>query len=109
MPSAIDQGLGLLIWSPLAGGLLSGKYRRGQPRRRARATPSEWGEPPIYDEDKLYDTIEVLVEIAAGARRLAGAGRAGLAAGAAGRHQRDRRARAPRSSSPTTSRRRRSS
>ena len=30
VPSAIDQGLGLLVWSPLAGGLLSGKYRRGQ-------------------------------------------------------------------------------
>ncbi|MGH2851694.1 MAG: aldo/keto reductase, partial [Solirubrobacteraceae bacterium] len=30
VPSAIDQGLGLLIWSPLAGGLLSGKYRRGK-------------------------------------------------------------------------------
>src|SRR5918911_3580501 len=26
IPSAIDQGLGLLVWSPLAGGLLSGKY-----------------------------------------------------------------------------------
>ena len=39
VPSAIDQGLGLLIWSPLAGGLLSGKYRRGQdapPGHRAR-------------------------------------------------------------------------
>jgi aryl-alcohol dehydrogenase-like predicted oxidoreductase len=31
VPSAIDQGLGLLVWSPLAGGLLSGKYRRGAP------------------------------------------------------------------------------
>ena len=31
VPSALDQGLGLLIWSPLAGGLLSGKYRRDQP------------------------------------------------------------------------------
>ena len=30
VPSAIDQGLGLLVWSPLAGGLLSGKYRRGE-------------------------------------------------------------------------------
>ncbi len=64
VPSAIDQGLGLLIWSPLAGGLLSGKYRRGQdPPEGARHT-SEWNEPPIYDEDKLYDTIDVLVEIA---------------------------------------------
>ena len=31
LPIAVDQGLGLLVWSPLAGGLLSGKYRRGQP------------------------------------------------------------------------------
>jgi aryl-alcohol dehydrogenase-like predicted oxidoreductase len=28
IPLAIDQGLGVLVWSPLAGGLLSGKYRR---------------------------------------------------------------------------------
>ena len=30
VPIAIDQGLGILVWSPLAGGLLSGKYRRSQ-------------------------------------------------------------------------------
>ena len=34
--------------------------------RRARATLSDWNEPPVHDEDKLYDTIEVLVEIADG-------------------------------------------
>jgi aryl-alcohol dehydrogenase-like predicted oxidoreductase len=34
VPSALDQGLGLLIWSPLAGGLLSGKYRRRAPAAR---------------------------------------------------------------------------
>ncbi|HWK18029.1 MAG TPA: aldo/keto reductase [Solirubrobacteraceae bacterium] len=64
VPSAIDQGLGLLIWSPLAGGLLSGKYRRNQPPPEGARHASEWSEPPVYDEDKLYDTIEVLVEIA---------------------------------------------
>jgi aryl-alcohol dehydrogenase-like predicted oxidoreductase len=64
VPSAIDQGLGLLIWSPLAGGLLSGKYRRGQPPPEGARHASQWSEPPVYDEDKLYDTIEVLVEIA---------------------------------------------
>ena len=64
VPSAIDQGLGLLIWSPLAGGLLSGKYRRGQaPPEGARHT-TEWDEPPVYDEDRLYDTVDVLVEVA---------------------------------------------
>jgi aryl-alcohol dehydrogenase-like predicted oxidoreductase len=31
VPISIDQGLGMLVWSPLAGGLLSGKYRRDQP------------------------------------------------------------------------------
>jgi aryl-alcohol dehydrogenase-like predicted oxidoreductase len=64
VPSALDQGLGLLIWSPLAGGLLSGKYRRGEPPPDGARHASEWDEPPVYDEDKLYDTIDVLVEIA---------------------------------------------
>jgi len=64
VPSALDQGLGLLIWSPLAGGLLSGKYRRGQDPPSGSRHAGEWDEPPVYDEDKLYDTIEVLVEIA---------------------------------------------
>jgi aryl-alcohol dehydrogenase-like predicted oxidoreductase len=66
VPSAIDQGLGLLIWSPLAGGWLSGKYRRGQQPPEGARHASEWSEPPVYDEDKLYDTIEVLVQIAEG-------------------------------------------
>jgi aryl-alcohol dehydrogenase-like predicted oxidoreductase len=64
VPSAIDRGLGLLIWSPLAGGLLSGKYRRGAAPPEGSRHASEWSEPPVYDEDRLYDTIETLVEIA---------------------------------------------
>jgi aryl-alcohol dehydrogenase-like predicted oxidoreductase len=66
VPSAIDQGLGLLIWSPLAGGLMSGKYRRGQAAPEGSRLVGGWGEPPVYDEDKLYDTVDVLVEIAEG-------------------------------------------
>jgi aryl-alcohol dehydrogenase-like predicted oxidoreductase len=66
VPSAVDQGLGLLIWSPLAGGLLSGKYRRGQSPPEGSRHASEWSEPPVYDEDKLYDTIDELVQIAEG-------------------------------------------
>jgi len=64
VPSALEEGLGLLIWSPLAGGLMSGKYRRGQDAPPGTRHASEWDEPPIYDADKLYDTIEVLIEIA---------------------------------------------
>ena len=64
VPSAIDQGLGLLIWSPLAGGLLTGKYRRGQPAPAGTRHAGSWSEPPVYDEHKLYDTVEVLVSVA---------------------------------------------
>src|SRR5258705_10398574 len=63
VPSAIDQGLGLLIWSPLAGGLLSGKYRRGQPPPEGARHSSGGSGPPGYDQDKLYDTIEGLLGV----------------------------------------------
>ena len=65
VPIALDQGLGIMVWSPLAGGLLSGKYRRGQPAPEGTRHLQDWGEPPVHDQDKLYDTIEVLVDIAA--------------------------------------------
>ena len=63
VPAALDQGLGILVWSPLAGGLLSGKYRRGVQAPAGSRHLSEWSEPPINDEDKLYDTIELAVKI----------------------------------------------
>jgi aryl-alcohol dehydrogenase-like predicted oxidoreductase len=66
VPSALDQGLGLLIWSPLAGGLLSGKHRRGQPPPPGSRHATDWDEPPVYDPERLYDTVDVLVEIADG-------------------------------------------
>ncbi len=65
MPLALDQGLGILVWSPLAGGLLSGKFRRDQDRpENSRHVSEEWNEPPVRNEDRLYDTIEVLVDVA---------------------------------------------
>ena len=64
VPLAVDQGLGILVWSPIAGGLLSGKYRRGQQAPAGSRHLTDWDEPPVYDQDKLYDTIEKLVEIA---------------------------------------------
>lgn len=66
VPISVDQGLGILVWSPLAGGLLSGKYRRGVAAPAGSRHLGDWNEPPVYDEDKLYDTIDTLVEIAAG-------------------------------------------
>jgi aryl-alcohol dehydrogenase-like predicted oxidoreductase len=65
LPIAIDQGLGVLVWSPLAGGLLSGKYRRGAPGPEGSRLLSGWDEPPVRDQDKLYDIVDVLVAVAA--------------------------------------------
>jgi aryl-alcohol dehydrogenase-like predicted oxidoreductase len=63
VPITLDQGLGILVWSPLAGGLLSGKYRRGQQTPEGSRHFNNWGEPPIYHEEQLYDIIDVLVEL----------------------------------------------
>ncbi len=65
VPLSVDQGLGILVWSPIAGGLLSGKYRKSGPGapEGSRHLRTDWHEPPIHDEKRLYATIEVLVEI----------------------------------------------
>lgn len=63
VPISLDQGLGLLVWSPLAGGLLSGEYRRGQTAPQDGRNFAGFKEPPIRDEDRLYNIIELLVGI----------------------------------------------
>src|SRR5580693_7969614 len=67
-PAAVDAGLGMLPWSPLGGGWLSGKYRRD--RRPAGAT--RLGEDPnrgmeAYDRrgtDRTWHVIDAVQKIA---------------------------------------------
>src|SRR3954447_536537 len=66
VPACLDQGVGILVWSPLAGGLMSGKYRRGQQGPEGSRHLTDWNEPPVRDQEATYDVIEVLVEIAEG-------------------------------------------
>ena len=66
LPVGIDQGLGAVIWSPLACGLLTGKYRRGKPDPEGTRRVQGWTEPPVYDIEALYDIVETLVEVADG-------------------------------------------
>lgn len=63
MPMAHDAGLGTMIWSPLAGGLLSGKYRRNQDTPEGTRFANGWQEPPIHDEKRLFELIETLIEV----------------------------------------------
>jgi aryl-alcohol dehydrogenase-like predicted oxidoreductase len=66
IPAAIDSGAGVLVWSPLAGGRLTGKYRRDTPVPEGARGASATADPfPIRDADRLFDTVDVLVEIAA--------------------------------------------
>ena len=60
LPVSLDQGLGVMVWSPLAGGLLSGKYSRDEGTARQLAG---WNEPPIRDEDRLWTIVDALAEI----------------------------------------------
>ncbi len=64
VPVSLDQGLGILVWSPLAGGLLSGKYRRGVSAPEGSRHAGGHSEPPVYDWEKLYDIIDVVVSVA---------------------------------------------
>jgi aryl-alcohol dehydrogenase-like predicted oxidoreductase len=72
VPISLDQGLGIMVWSPLAGGLLSGKYRRDAKEPEGTRRFNDWREPPVNDEAKLYDIIDVLVSIGE-ARRVSAA------------------------------------
>ena len=62
IPLIDDQGLGLLPWSPLAGGFLSGKFTRdGEDDPDARRTTFHF--PPI-DKTRAYVIIDVMREVA---------------------------------------------
>ena len=63
IPISLDQNLGVLVWSPIAGGLLSGKHRRNKAAPEGTRQTAGWKEPPIYDENKLWDIVDELVAI----------------------------------------------
>ncbi|NJM29300.1 MAG: aldo/keto reductase [Rhizobiales bacterium] len=63
LPIAIDQGVGVQVWSPIAGGLLSGKFRKDKPPPQISRHTAGWGEPPIRDEARLYRIIDALVKV----------------------------------------------
>ncbi|RFU44655.1 aldo/keto reductase [Paraburkholderia sp. DHOC27] len=61
-PMLVAEGLGLMVWSPLAGGLLSGKYGREQKGEQgSRRTTFDF--PPV-NKERAYDCIDVMRGIA---------------------------------------------
>ncbi len=64
IPLCLDQGLGILVWSPLFGGFLSGKYRRGKPQPKGTRLS---GPQPSFlqvDEEKGFYIVDELEKIA---------------------------------------------
>ena len=62
LPVCQRYGMGVMVWSPLAKGMLTGRYRKGQPlpdSLRARVMPKQ-----MSDEHRL-DAVEQLISVAA--------------------------------------------
>jgi aryl-alcohol dehydrogenase-like predicted oxidoreductase len=64
MPLGIDQNVGLMVWSPLGWGRLTGKIRRNQPLPEGRIKAGgHVGGPPVADE-YLYTVVDALEGVA---------------------------------------------
>jgi len=65
VPLALDQSIGLMAWSPLHAGLLSGKFRRDSPRPSVSRL-NELEVPGTVDFDRVYRIVDKLAAIASG-------------------------------------------
>jgi aryl-alcohol dehydrogenase-like predicted oxidoreductase len=64
MPMGLDQKLGLMVWSPLGWGRLTGKIRRGQPLPEGRIKSGGAVGGPVIDDNYLFAVVDVLDAVA---------------------------------------------
>jgi aryl-alcohol dehydrogenase-like predicted oxidoreductase len=64
IPQCIDQGVGVIPWSPLARGVLAGNRTRGGERRTTRSTTDDFTNY-LYDQPTDFDVVERVAEVAA--------------------------------------------
>lgn len=65
LPAGTELGIGSMIWSPLGEGLLNGKIGRNKKAPDNTRQGAGWPEPWVQDQERLYDVIDVLEEVAA--------------------------------------------
>jgi aryl-alcohol dehydrogenase-like predicted oxidoreductase len=64
IPMSLHHGLGMMVWSPLSSGFLTGKYTRENPHPEdARLNTFDLG---LFDREKAYDVVDKVQEIASG-------------------------------------------
>lgn len=64
MPLGLDQGVGLMVWSPLGWGRLTGKIRRGQAAVSGRIAAGGAEGGPTVSDDYLYGVVDALDAVA---------------------------------------------
>ncbi len=64
MPLGLDQGVGLMVWSPLGWGRLTGKIRRNQPPPEVSRLPVTASIGPPVPDEHLYKVVDAIDEIA---------------------------------------------
>jgi aryl-alcohol dehydrogenase-like predicted oxidoreductase len=64
VPLCLDQDLGILPWSPLGGGFLTGKYRRGRARPSGARRSDAADQFLKFDEEKGFDIVDELERVA---------------------------------------------
>jgi aryl-alcohol dehydrogenase-like predicted oxidoreductase len=64
IPLCQYKGLGVVVWSPLAGGFLSGKYKPGQRRLPGTRSEENWAYPEAYFASNADETLQTLLEVA---------------------------------------------
>ena len=89
IPLGLDQSVGLMAWSPLHAGLLTGKFRRDA--RPSVSRLNELDAPGTIDYDRVYRIVDVLDGHRRGARGHTCAGRAELGVEQARRRHGDHR------------------
>ncbi|MBA3684104.1 MAG: aldo/keto reductase [Planctomycetes bacterium] len=64
MPLAIDQRVGTVVWSPLAGGLLTGKVRRDRPAPAGSRIAAQGSLGPAPEPERLHRIVDALASVA---------------------------------------------
>jgi aryl-alcohol dehydrogenase-like predicted oxidoreductase len=64
LPYCAEEGLGVIVYNPLAGGMLTGKYRRGQPLPRGARLESSAQYYARYYTEQALDIVEAFVRAA---------------------------------------------
>jgi aryl-alcohol dehydrogenase-like predicted oxidoreductase len=65
LPLCQYKGLGVAVWSPLAGGFLAGKYKPGQLVAEGTRSAEGWAYPSRYFAANAAETLQVLLDVAA--------------------------------------------